>query len=271
MTHSLFDLTDRVALVSGAASGMGRSMSIALAECGANLVLADINAAGMNATADIIEKLGRRAVPVVCDISKPEQIMAMYATLDREYGRIDILGNVAGEGVRADPLELTETEIQTAMQNLVVGRYICTREAGKRMIAAGKGSIMSIVSIGGVNALGRSHIAYGMAMAAVGHMTRELSTEWASRGVRVNAIVCAQITNKGLEERMAADPNLRDAYLRGLPIGRLGRPEEIKGPAIFLASDASSFITGALIPLDGGNLAKNAGGSHPGMPGETNG
>jgi len=110
-----------------------------------------------------------------------------------------------------------------------------------------------------------------MAMAAVGHMTRELSTEWASRGVRVNAIVCAQITNKGLEERMAGDPNLRDAYLRGLPIGRLGRPEEIKGLAIFLASDASSFITGALIPLDGGNLAKNAGGSHPGMPGATTG
>ncbi|MCL4861753.1 MAG: SDR family oxidoreductase [Caldilineaceae bacterium] len=88
--------------------------------------------------------------------------------------------------------------------------------------------------------------------------------------MRVNAIVCAQITNHDLEVRMAADPNLAASYLRGLPIGRLGRPEEIKGVAIFLASDASSFTTGALIPLDGGNLAKNAGGSHPGMPGATN-
>ncbi|HRW09262.1 MAG TPA: SDR family oxidoreductase [Caldilineaceae bacterium] len=269
MTHPLFDLTGRVALVSGAASGMGRQMALGLAEVGADLVLADINQAGMEATAHEISQLGRKAIPVRCDVSEPEQIRAMFATLDREYGRIDVLGNVAGEGVRAHPLELREDQIQLAFQNLVVGRYIATREAAKRMIAQGKGSIMSIVSIAGLSALGRSHIAYSMAMGAVAQMTRELSTEWASSGVRVNAIVCAQITNKGLEERMAQDHNLRDAYLRGLPIGRLGKPEEIKGLAIFLASDASSFITGALIPLDGGNLAKNAGGSHPGMPQDT--
>jgi len=271
MTHALFDLSGRVALVSGAASGMGRQMALALAEVGADLVLADINQAGMDATAHEIEKLGRRALPVICDISNPDQIRAMYAKVDQEYGRIDVLGNVAGEGVRADPLELTDAQVQLAYQNLVVGRYICTQEAAKRMLAQGRGSIMSIVSIAGITALGRSHIAYSMAMAAVGQMTRELSTEWASGGVRVNAIVCAQITNKGLEERMTSDPNLRDAYLRGLPIGRLGRSEDIKGLAIFLASDASSFITGAFIPLDGGNLAKNASGSHPGMPHPTHG
>lgn len=271
MTHPLFDLSGRVALVSGAASGMGRQMAIGLAEAGADLVLADINLTGMQETAHTIEALGRRALPVVCDISNPGQIRAMFAQVDREFGRIDVLGNVAGEGVRADPLELSEDQISLAYQNLVVGRYIATQEAAKRMLARGKGSIMSIVSIAGVTALGRSHIAYSMAMAAVGQMTRELSTEWASGGVRINAIVCAQITNKGLEERMAGDPNLRDAYLRGLPIGRLGKPEEIKGLAIFLASDASSFVTGALIPLDGGNLAKNAGGSHPGMPHPTTG
>lgn len=269
MTHPLFDLTGRVALVSGAASGMGRQMALALAEMGADLVLADINREGMDVTAHDINQLGRRALPVLCDVSQPDQIRTMFATLDREYGRIDVLGNVAGEGVRAHPLALREEQLQLAYQNLVVGRYVATQEAGKRMIAQGKGSIMSIVSIAGLSALGRSHVAYSMAMGAVAQMTRELSTEWASSGVRINAIVCAQITNKGLEERMAIDPNLRDAYLRGLPIGRLGKPEEIKGLAIFLASDASSFITGALIPLDGGNLAKNAGGSHPGMPHET--
>ena len=269
MTHPLFDLTGRVALVSGAASGMGRQMALALAEVGADLVLADINQAGMDATAHDISQLGRRAVPVLCDVSQPDQIRAMFTIVDREYGRIDVLGNVAGEGMRGHPLELHEDQIQQSFQNLVVGRYIATQEAAKRMVAQGKGSIMSIVSIAGISALGRSHIAYSMAMGAVAQMTRELSTEWASSGVRVNAIVCAQITNKGLEARMEHDHNLRDAYLRGLPIGRLGKPEEIKGLAIFLASDASSFITGALIPLDGGNLAKNAGGSHPGMPQDT--
>ncbi|SRR5690606_23930689 len=269
MTHPLFDLTDRVALVSGAASGMGRATAIGLAEVGANLLLADINEAGMAQTAAEIEQLGRKAVPVCCDVGKPEQIDAMFERLDQEYGRIDAVCNIAGEGVRADPLTVTQEQLLYSMQNLVFGRYYICQQAGKRMIAQGKGSIMNIVSIGGINSLGRSHAPYGMAMAAVAQMTRELSTEWASRGVRVNAVVCAQVENAGLRERMDADPNLRDAYLRGLPIGRLGKPEEIKGVAIFLASDAASFVTGALLPLDGGNLAKNAGGTHPGMPGET--
>jgi NAD(P)-dependent dehydrogenase (short-subunit alcohol dehydrogenase family) len=100
-----------------------------------------------------------------------------------------------------------------------------------------------------------------MAMGAVAQMTRELSTEWAARGVRVNAILPAQVVNPSLEKRMAADTGLRTRFLGGIPAGRLGRPDDIKGLAVFLASDASSWITGALIPMDGGNLAMNAGGS----------
>ena len=98
-------------------------------------------------------------------------------------------------------------------------------------------------------------------MGAVAQMTRELSTEWSGRGVRVNAILPAQVVNKGLEARMEADPNLRATFLSGIPAGRLGTPDDIKGVAIFLASDASAWITGALLPMDGGNLAMNAGGS----------
>jgi NAD(P)-dependent dehydrogenase (short-subunit alcohol dehydrogenase family) len=113
----------------------------------------------------------------------------------------------------------------------------------------------------GEEKLGRGHIAYSMAMGAVVQMTRELSTEWSGRGVRVNAILPAQVINPGLEARMAADPNLRDKFLSGIPIGRFGQPDDIKGLSVFLASDASSWITGALIPMDGGNLAMNAGGS----------
>jgi NAD(P)-dependent dehydrogenase (short-subunit alcohol dehydrogenase family) len=95
-----------------------------------------------------------------------------------------------------------------------------------------------------------------MSMAAVGHMTRELSTEWSGRGVRVNAIVCGQASNKDLEQRMADDPRTRRTFLRGIPMGRLGVNEDIEGIALLPASDASSFIIGALIPLDGGNLAR---------------
>jgi NAD(P)-dependent dehydrogenase (short-subunit alcohol dehydrogenase family) len=92
-------------------------------------------------------------------------------------------------------------------------------------------------------------------------MTRELSTEWSGRGVRVNAILPAQVLNPGLEKRIAADPSLRDRFLSGIPAGRLGHPDDIKGLAVFLASDSASWITGALIPMDGGNLAMNGGGS----------
>ena len=266
MSHPLFDLSNRVALVSGAASGMGRAMALAFAEAGADLLLADIDAAGMDDTAGCIEALGRRAVPVVCDVSNAGQIGSMFERLDREFGRLDVLGNVAGEGVMGAPLELTEADVTRTLQVLVIGRLACCQQAARRMLTAGRGSIINIVSIAGLTALGRNHLAYSIAMGGVAQMTRELSTEWSSRGVRVNAVVCAQILNEGLRQRIAADPKLEATYLRGIPIGRLGQSDDIKGLAIFLGSDASSWITGALIPLDGGNLAKNAGGSHPGMP-----
>jgi NAD(P)-dependent dehydrogenase (short-subunit alcohol dehydrogenase family) len=134
------------------------------------------------------------------------------------------------------------------------------------MLKAGKGSIINICSIAGITSIGRGHAAYGTGMGAVAAMTRELSTAWCGRGVRVNAIVCGQILNEGLAKRFETEPGFEKAFLRGLPIGRIGKSEEIKGLALLLASDASSFISGALVPLDGGNLAKNAGGSHPGMP-----
>ena len=129
------------------------------------------------------------------------------------------------------------------------------------MLAAGKGSIINICSIAGVSALGRGNFAYSLGMGAVAQMTRELSMEWSGRGVRVNAILPAQVLNPGLAERMQTDPNLEATFLRGIPIGRLGKPDDVKGLAIFLASDASAWITGTLIPMDGGNLSMNAGGT----------
>jgi NAD(P)-dependent dehydrogenase (short-subunit alcohol dehydrogenase family) len=154
---------------------------------------------------------------------------------------------------------LALADVEWTWRNLVYGRFCCCQEAGRRMLAAGRGSIVNIGSLASVSALGRGHIAYSMAMGAVAQMTRELSTEWAGRGVRVNAILPAQVLNPGLEQRMAADPALREKFLSGIPAGRLGQPEDIQGLAVFLASDASSWITGALIPMDGGNLAANAG------------
>ena len=259
MTSNLFDLTGRVALVSGAASGMGRAMSLAFAQAGADLMLVDINADGMAKTAAEIERLGKKVVPVNCDVSDPVQIRSLFAKLDKEFGRINVQANVAGEAMLAPPEEITLDQVKQVLQNLVIGRFCMCQEGGRRMLAAGKGSIINISSIAGVTSLGRGHIAYSMAMGAVAQMTKELSTEWSNRGVRVNAILPAQVVNPSLRKRMDADPNLEAAFIRGIPIGRMGQPEDVQGLALFLASDASLWVTGALIPMDGGNLAANAG------------
>lgn len=257
----MFDLAGRVALVSGAASGLGKATALAVAEAGADVVLADIDEDGMRTVAGEIESLDRRALPQVCDISEPEQICSMFERIDDEFGRIDFVANIAGEAVRKKPEDISLDEVEWTWRNLVFGRFCCCQQAGRRMLAAGKGSIVNLGSLASVTAMGRGHIAYSMAMGAVVQMTRELSTEWSGRGVRVNSILPAQVLNPGLRARIDADPRIRDRFLSGLPAGRFGTPEDIKGLAVFLASDASSWITGALIPMDGGNLAMNAGGS----------
>jgi NAD(P)-dependent dehydrogenase (short-subunit alcohol dehydrogenase family) len=257
----MFDLSGRVAVVSGAASGMGKAMSLALAEAGADLLLVDLNEDGAQATAKEIAGLGRKAVTARCDVSNPTEIRGMFTKLDREYGQVDFLGNVAGEGVRGKPEEISLDDIERSWRQLVYGRFCACQEAGRRMLKAGRGSIINIGSLASITALGRGHIAYSMAMGAVAQMTRELSTEWSGRGVRVNAVLPAQVMNPGLQKRIDSDPKIRDRFLSGLPTGRFGKPDDIKGLAVFLASDASSWITGSLIPMDGGNLAMNAGGS----------
>ena len=257
----MFDLSGRVALVTGAAQGMGRAMAIALAEAGANLLLVDRNQIGACETAETIGKLGRRAIAAQCDVSEPAQIRELFRRLDGEFGRIDFLGNVAGDGILKSPEHISLEEVERCWRNLVLGRFCMCQEAGRRMLAAGRGSIVNIGSLASITALGRGHIAYSMAMGAVAQMTRELSTEWAGRGVRVNAILPAQVINPALEQRMAKNPPLRDKFLGGIPAGRLGQPDDIKGLAVLLASDASRWITGALIPMDGGNLAVNAAGT----------
>jgi NAD(P)-dependent dehydrogenase (short-subunit alcohol dehydrogenase family) len=256
---TMFDLTGRVAVVSGAASGMGRAMALALAEAGADLLLADLNEPGAEATAAGARALGRRARAVRCDVGDVGHVRDLFGLLDREFGAVDFLGNVAGEGVLGRPEELALEDVEKTWRNLVFGRFAMCQEAGRRMLARGRGSIVNIGSLASITALGRGHVAYSMAMGAVAQMTRELSTEWAGRGVRVNAILPAQVLNPGLEKRIAADPALEDRFLDGIPAGRLGHPDDIRGLAVFLASDASSWITGALIPMDGGNLAANAG------------
>ena len=267
MSKNLFDLTGKAALVTGAAGSLGGAIATAYADAGADLLIADINSERLQKKAKELERSGRKIATFTGSVFKTDQIDKMFALLDREFGKIDILANIAGEAVRGNPEAIPLDDFADTIHNLVISRFYCCQQAGNRMLKAGKGSIISIVSIGGISSIGRGHAAYGIGMGAVAQMTRELSTEWCGQGVRVNAIVCGQILNEGLAKRFKTEPGFEQTFLRGIPMGRIGVAEEIKGIALLLASDASSFISGALMPLDGGNLAKNAGGSHPGMPG----
>lgn len=258
---SMFSLTGRVAVVSGAAQGLGRATALALAEHGADVVLVDRNQSGAEATETQIQSLGRKSLVVGADVSSPEAIAQLFQQVDARFGRVDFLGNIAGDGHLAKPEELAIADLHRVLQNLVVGRFAMCQEAGRRMLAQGRGSIMNIGSLASSTALGRGHIAYSMAMGAVIQMTRELSTEWSYRGVRVNCVTPAQVVNPSLEARMADDSTLEGRFLRGIPAGRLGQPNDIRGLAVLLASDASQWITGAIIPMDGGNMAMNAGGT----------
>lgn len=266
MTHPMFDLSGKVAVVSGAAQGMGQATAIATAEAGADVVVVDRNLDGAATTAATCREVGAKTLVAGTDVSSPEAIAELFSLVDTEFGRVDFLGNIAGDGHLCKPENLVIEDLHRVLQNLVVGRFAMCQEAGRRMLEQGRGSIMNIGSLASSTALGRGHIAYSMAMGAVIQMTRELSTEWSHRGVRVNCVTPAQVTNPSLIARMEKDPNLEARFVSGIPAGRMGQPKDIKGLSVLLASDASEWITGAIIPMDGGNMAMNAGGT-PGHEG----
>lgn len=255
----MWSMHGKVAVVSGAAQGLGKATALALAEAGADLVLIDRNLEAAQHTEQQIKALGRRTLLSGCNVSDPQAVADLFHTIDSQFSSVDFLGNIAGDGCLARPEDLTIEDLHKVLQNLVVGRFAMCQQAGRRMLRQGKGSIMNIGSLASSTALGRGHIAYSMAMGAVIQMTRELSTEWAHRGVRVNCVTPAQVVNPSLQARMIDDPLLESRFLKGIPANRLGQPDDIRGIALLLASDASAWITGAIIPLDGGNMAMNAG------------
>ena len=251
-------LEGRVAVVTGGASGIGLATVRRFADEGATVVIGDLDPNSGEAAASSVDGLFVRT-----DVTNADDVANMFDTAKSTYGSVDIAFNNAGISPPDDD-SILETGIDAwrrVQEVNLTSVYLCCKEVLPYMLEQGKGSIINIASIAGANALGRGHVVYGMGMAAIIQMTRDLSTEWSGRGVRVNAILPAQVTNPGLHALWAADPAIKETMLRGIPIGRFGAPDDIKGLALLLASDASAWITGALIPFDGGNLAMNAGGT----------
>lgn len=266
MSSPLFDLSGKVALVTGAGAGIGRAIAEALADAGADLLICDINDAGTEETLKLIAARGRQGYGIHADVSVPDDRLALFAELDRRFGRIDILVNNVGHVRRGRPEELPVEDLEYTLQTGVLASFACAQEAAKRMIAAGTGgSIINISSIAGISALGRGNLTHSANKGAVNQMTKELAVEWAHFGIRVNAILPCQVLTEGFKEWMKTpmfDHGLHERMLAGIPMNRMATPAEIAGPAVFLASDAAAMVTGTLLGVDGGNLALNAGGSH---------
>src|SRR5215216_1727335 len=252
----LFDLTGRVAVVTGAAHGIGKAIALALARHGADLVVCDLDTTALAGTTAEAETLGRRAVSTRADIGNPDDITQLFAVVDDAFGRVDILINNVGMGARYRPEDLPLADFERVIQTGVTGSLLCAQEAGRRMIEAGRGgSIVNISSIAGASALGRGNLAHSVNKGGVNMLTKELAVEWAKHGIRVNAILPCQVLTEGFQKWLDSptfDPALYERFLTGIPMNRLATPEDIAGPAVFLASDAAAMVTGTLLGVDGG-------------------
>lgn len=262
-----FRLDGRVAVVTGAASGLGHAIASGLARYGATVVGGDINEAGLEATIQRIRGEGGTAIGVRCDVSDEASVEAMFARADREFGHVDILINDAFTPLTRMVPESYQLEAwDRSIRVNLTGYFLCARAAGRRMIERGQGgSIVNISSIAGSSGMGRGNFVYSVTKHGVIGLTRELAIEWAQHGIRVNAIQPCQFLTPGLQAFIDAAPDpaaVVQGFLKGIPLNRLGDPErDIVGPIVFLASDAAAMITGVVLPVDGGNLAFNAGGS----------
>jgi len=260
----LFDLSGRIAVVTGAGGGLGTAICAGLAAFGADVALIDVDRETVEASAAGVEEHGRRALVLEADASDEALVDDAFARVDETFGGVDILVNLAYTPTFGKPDELSLADWERAFRINVTSYFLCCKQAGKRMIAQGRGgAIMNMCSIGGTSAIGRGSYPYSVGKGGIVMMTKELAIEWARYGIRVNAIQPCQFMTPGLRHRLD-DPELghiKDKFLSGIPLSRLGEPPEIVGPVVFLVSDAASMVTGALLPVDGGNLALNAGGT----------
>ncbi len=253
--RGLFDMTGKVAVVTGGSGAFGHDAAKGLAAFGADVVITSRRAENLQAAADdIAAATGRRVLPVSCDVIDPDSVEAMVQKTVDEFGRIDVLVTAAGEANRFAAEEFPIDEWQKVMDSLVKGTYVCCQAVGKRMIAQGSGKIITVGSVRGELGHPGGYSAYGTAKGAVHLLTKQLATEWAKYHINVNSIApCIFWTP--LTQQVIENPELKAIFLSRIPWGRVADPQDFIGATVYLASPASDFVTGAILAVDGGSTA----------------
>jgi NAD(P)-dependent dehydrogenase (short-subunit alcohol dehydrogenase family) len=249
----LFDLSGRVALVTGAGSGLGAVFAEALAEAGAAVVCVGRRLERVQETADRLAEQGCQSLAFSADVTDEAAVAAMIAETVERFGKLDILVNNAGTAVVGPPETISLADWQRVVDVNLTGVFLCAREAAKAMIAAGSGGrIINIASIlGAVASEPVPAAAYDATKGAVVNLTRDLAVHWAPHDILVNAIGPAYFPSE-MTDAFLALPEMRREIERRTPLGRIGRPGELKGAVVFFASDASSYVTGQTLYVDGG-------------------
>ncbi len=250
------ELKNKVAIITGARRGMGKSHAIKLAGAGAKVVVSDISEEDCQKVVEEIKKNGGEAVAVKCDVTKKEEVDGLVKKTIEKFGKVDILVNNAGICQFKPFLELTEEEWSRTIDINLKGYFLCAQAAAREMVKQKSGVIVNIASV----ASGQ----VGMGMATLAHycaskggiiaLTESLAVELTPLGIRVNAIAPGMIETPMIDP-VKSDPEMMEAMLAKIPMGRVGKPEEVSSLVLFLASDASSYITGSTVVIDGGWLA----------------
>jgi NAD(P)-dependent dehydrogenase (short-subunit alcohol dehydrogenase family) len=253
VSRDLFDLRDRVAIVTGSGRGLGKSMAAGLADAGASVVVCARHADEVEEAAAAINAAGGSAFPAQVDTSDRDSCRQLVETTVKALGRVDILVNNAGIDIIEPAEDVGEADWETVININLSGYFHCSQFAARQMLQQGSGgSIINNSSAVGIRGL----TAYSAAKGGVNQLTRVMAVEWATRGIRVNAIAPGYFDNVMRDATDThADPEKQRQVIEFTPMARRGRAEELVGPVVFLASDASSYVTGAVLFVDGGYTA----------------
>jgi NAD(P)-dependent dehydrogenase (short-subunit alcohol dehydrogenase family) len=255
MVDADFRLDGKRAVVTGAARGIGRAIAERLSTAGAHVIIADQDESEGRVVVDAIARAGGKAAFIALDVTHPDMVALAVETIYTDHGAVDVLVNNAGIVRNAPALEISLADWNAVLDINLGGVFHCAQAFGRRMIAAGKGTMVNISSIcGEVTVHPQPQVSYNAAKAGVNLLTKSLAVEWARSGVRVNAVAPGYVGTE-LTLRGRSNSEWFDTWMRMTPMGRLGEPREIANAVLFLAADASSYITGTVLTIDGGYTA----------------